>query len=500
MCLIASLWKCRSLSRGNNWEDHPHFNPRAAVNSLFYRTIALGLARFGRCEKDPFIGKGSHSLSRCFHYTLLSLYAYWKAGAVTVLLGMFGWWASHFLWLDAGCNDALWCIVVLLLTLISTTFYANTFALQNYNALGWIWMPVGLFGWITENWVLSALAWLAASLGSSTVVVLAGLLSVVYAIETMSVASIITVVPSHLKLSLHLLPNIDKRDIRKALLDIAKAVGFFKGNIKYVRKKTMGFGARRIFLITDYTQFGIIFYTVTGNLPELALGSFAVWLINCRFKRFADDQSMEMLAVTASLAELMSVQGANIWLVLSYWLLVSPPPLFSGMPSLERPYTVPISRPINIRPVLAECEKFLKPVRQNERILMAFDDPQGEYERVFDGYRFLLEVPHFVASKKQIHFLPDWLAVFDLNYQGAPDFWGRSVEDVKRQMKSWKADYVIVYQKYSTKLEEKWEHAGFIPLSHFSKRVFEEFFGTTRPFPEALPDWWLLERRSRADS
>ena len=76
---------------------------------------------------------------------------------------------------------------------------------------------------------------------------------------------------------------------------------------------------------------------------------------------------------------------------------------------------------------------------------MAFDNPQGVYENVFDGYRTLLELPFYVSSEREIHFVPDWWAVYDSNFEGAPDFWGRDVDSVIEDTKRWKADYNVIW-------------------------------------------------------
>jgi hypothetical protein len=157
---------------------------------------------------------------------------------------------------------------------------------------------------------------------------------------------------------------------------------------------------------------------------------------------------------------------------------------------------VPEFEPLNIRPILEKMELFLSPVSSDQRVFMAFDDPQGEYGKLFDGYSVLLQVPLYVASRRHIHLFPDWLAVFELNQQGAPDFWGREVDDVERQMQSWGADYVIVYQPSGTKLQRKWSKAGFRSLSHFSWAQLKDHLGDVRIHSGPTPDWWLLRKQN----
>ena len=62
--------------------------------------------------------------------------------------------------------------------------------------------------------------------------------------------------------------------------------------------------------------------------------------------------------------------------------------------------------------------------------------------------------------------MPDWWAVFELNYEGA-DFWGRDVDSVSRNAREWHAEYVIVYEERDGVLGNDWEGAGFRALQEF---------------------------------
>ena len=491
--LIQTLWHCRVLAEGKNWQYYPHFNPHSAIISFFYWTAAINLDRYGRSGKSPYLGLGNYALSQLFHYSLPSLYAYWKAGTVTLLLGMFGWWTSHLLWLNVN-TSFIGCLAVIFLTLISTFFYSHTFSCQNYNILGWMFLPIVLYGWIQGNWILAALACLGASLGSITVVFSACLLSIAYSLEKLSFFPFLTIFPAGIKILLHLWPCLSKDSIIQTMSNISKAIGFTNKKAKYTRNKTMGFVVSRTYRFVIYIQFVMVLFSITGKFPTLLIASFLLWVINSKYLRFADDQSMDILIVTVSASLLLASSNESIWLIVSYWLLVSPLPLLSGYYGFKQLVIVPELAPVNILPILNEIQIFLSPVEKGSRILMAFEDPKNQYEELFDGYRSLIDIPKYVASEKGVHLLPHWWEVFEVNYDGAPDFWGRDVESVQRQMIYWKTDYVIVYQKSKTALEKKWADAGFKELTHISWNKFNTFFKGDFPFSEPVPDWWLLHK------
>ncbi len=486
--LIQFLWDCRVLLDGR-WGKYPHFLPHTALNSLFYWTRALDLHRFGRAGHSPYTGLGNKSLSLFFFYSVPSLYAYWIAGAPTVLVGMLGWWALNWIWL--GDANRLQAGVVIGLALISTTFYSNL-ARQNYNAVGWIFFPLGLYGLATGNWMLGTLAWVLAQWGSVTVVFLGGVLSLIAACSYRTPAPILSLIPASLFVAFHFWPFILQGDLKKTLLDIAKAIGLVDRQAKYPFKASKALDLRTIYFLLLYTQFIIVFYFVNRSVPLFFLSGIFVFLLNSTLLRFADPQSLDMFML--SLGIYTAIVYFHPLILASYWLTISPIPRSMMFPVKKSIFMdiVPALSPFDIQPFLEGMQKFLAPVQNGQRIFMAFDDPRGVYENIYGGYRVLLELPLYVSAVKEVHFMPDWWAVFELNYEGAPDFWGRNVEFVQKNALEWQSDYVIVYQDGGTKLALDWQGAGFRKLGKFSWSDYAEQLQNYQ-LVGSLPDWWLLQ-------
>jgi hypothetical protein len=135
---------------------------------------------------------------------------------------------------------------------------------------------------------------------------------------------------------------------------------------------------------------------------------------------------------------------------------------------------------------------FLSPVPAGSRVLMAFDDPGGVYANLFDGQRALLELPLSLADERGFLLLPSEWAVIACNYPGAPDFWGRSVEQVRERMAEWQADYSIVYRTDGDSLGPEWERAGFEALGRFRWGGFPGLQDRPPYDPAAPPEWFLL--------
>lgn len=489
--LGQTLWNSRVLADGQ-WEGYNRFTAANGINSLTYWTMALNLYKYGRRGESPHVGLGNRKMSNWFPYTLPSLYAYWKLSPLVPLSGMFGWWMAHAIWAERV--DALFLSIVMLLVLISTTFYANIFVRQNYNALGWIFFPVGLYGLITGNWLLSALAWLAASFASITVVFIGGIFALVLSGLNASLIPIFSIIPAGLKLLGHLYPVVLDGIWKDSAVRVLKSIGLMRGKSKYRRTQHI-LNIYLLYYAFLYIQFFIAHYWLTGEYSQLFLAGIIIFLLNeSAIARFADSQSIQVFI--ASLAIIVIIQSQNFWLLPFFWLLISPIPRLTGLPSAELVFDiVPRYAPFSVKELISAMKEFLSPVQSGERIFMAFENPKGNYDNVFDGYRTLLELPCYVASTKEIHYFPDWWAVYKLNYEGAPDFWGRDLASVQKNLKEWKADYLVIYQESGTELNHQWEEAGFETLNKFSWADYEEELRGEKPYSGATPDWWLLKKQ-----
>lgn len=489
--LAKSLWNCRILLPGKEWSEYHHFTIRGALVSLFYATRALNLHRYGRSGYSPYLGLGNYPLSRCFHYSLFSLYAYWKAGAVTLIVGMLGWWIMHFLWFQVYAGIQI--IIVVLLAIISTTFYANVFYRQNYNVLGWLFFPAALFGILTQQWILAASAVLLASFGSFTVVILANIIFVVFALEMGELYPIFALIPANIKLLIHFYPFFTQSDRSKILFSVLKAIGTSEKKAKYRRTSSKKLNLYAIYYIIIYIQFIVFLYIITGKLSILLLTGVMIFFINSTFIRFADHHSAHMLVF--SLATAVMIINFDYVLIPSYWILISPLPALAFSFRLENFLdVVPEMSPVSLKKLKRSMKDFLSPIKSKQRILMAYSDPEDIYENIFNGYRTIYELILYIAAVRKIHLLPDWWAVFELNYKGAPDFWGRDVASVLKNVKQWQAGYIIIYQKAGSQLEVKWQQNGFEMVAKFSWADFEQEFRNSTLFKGHTPDWWLLKR------
>ena len=482
--LIQTLWNCRILTDKND-KVFNRFTPSGAINSLSYWIFALNFSYFGRSGRTPYMGLGDYPLSAQFQNTLLSLNAYWKNSNLTVLLGMFGWWAFHFLWLND--TNSSWVVLVMGLTLISTLFYANTFSLQNYNVLGWMFFPMALYGMFQEYWGITTLGWILISFTSFTVCFIGGLLSLALTIIDGSLSPALSFFPAGIKLLTHFLPNLKSGNAKESAQKTLKGIGFKAGKTKYKWPVSFRPNFRSIYYGILFFQFcfACYFLEIDAQLTWLTL---AVFYLNATYFRLMDDQSILLMMV--SLVNVTLIQNSEVLLLPFYWLLISPIPFLAGFPYLKTLDVVPELHPINIKPLLTKMEGFFAPVQCEQKILMAFKNPDGEFHKVFDGFKTHLMLAQYVCTTKQILVLPNQEAVLETNYPDAPEFWGREVNQVLDNIRKWKTDFVVVYQEKEIHLNEKWVQAGFLSLTEFDWKESSISLGENS-MPK--PKWWLLQ-------
>lgn len=486
LCIL--LFNSRVLI-GAQRSTYSGFVPQTAFNILFYWTRALNIFKYGRKGRSPYIGLGNYPLARTFYYSLGSLYAFWIAPLVTILLGLFGWLLSHYFWADAF--NLNWILVLGGLTMISSLFYINIIQ-QNYNALGWLFFPLFIFGLVSEQWILAAAAIFLASFASITVVMMGGIISFVIAIVTLNPFPLLIMVPAVLKLSLQLIPLFSESDGKGIVVSIMKAIGMSGKEVKYKRSKKGKIDLLFIYFSLLYLQFALVYYLIYNEVNILFITGLLIYWINKLIVRFADEQSTYMLMMSLGFATL-AMQDFQIIPLLSYFLMINPFPLTTNVFDPKNIDLVPIGKPFNIRKISTIVETFFKDVQKDQKVFMCFNDPENDYEKIFDGYRRLLELPHYVANLKEFHFMPDWWGVFELNYPGAPDLWGRDMEHAKKNIKEWKSDYLVVYQSAGTSLSTEWKENGFEELSVINWQEIEKDHHYHKFYKPASPSWWLLK-------
>jgi len=496
--LILSLFNLRVLGNGR-WGDFCMFTSVHGINRLYVLSSAIALYRYGRRGRCPYLGDGDFELSRWFFYSLPSLYIFSIAPNISVVFGLFFLVLSHFIWIKDTNLHVL--LSVFFLSPISSLFYANM-VLQNYNILGWMFYPPFIYGLLTKNLLISSVFFFLSSFGGATQVFVGNIICILYSIYSGWYEGIVCVLPANLKFLMHFFPMLstenksstyNKRKIPDFILYPLRGIGFVRGKTKYKRPVVFSpfMFIILVYFITIFGQFSFFSFFFNRYFTLFTIIGIIIFFFNfTSIWRFADIQTLYILMLIFISAEFI-FQG-DIRLLPSYWIAISPLPLLLGVPGKKLTFFLRPLKPFYIKEIIEKVDEFMK-VPKNSRVFFAFDDPQRNYNKIFDGYRVLLEVPIFVGVRRGFLVMPNWHMVFKYNKEGDPDFWGRSPDEVIQNMNRWNCDFCVIYEGEGEKIDlEEWRKKGFEVISEFDWHEFrekdEEFM-----YGYKLPKWFLLK-------
>ncbi len=495
--LVRSIWHCRVLlwPRG---ADYNRFFLANALNSLFYRVQSINMRKFGRFGRSPIIGLGDYALSRWFFVTRLSIDAYATAGAVVPILGMFGWLLMHFLWIEDAETGLVFG--AMLLAAIGTNFYCNMFFLQNYNVLGWMFLPGAFYAWHVGEPVIALVCVLGMAFTSFTATIVTGVFALAFCMSTNSLMPIWTMVPAGLKIAMGFLPILKSGEFASTIGSIARSIGASRKDSRYHYENIQNLQLWFIYYTCLSLVFVGLFYYLSNAIPTYSLVAWALFILNSRICRFADLQSMLMTSISAGMADVL-IAGEPL-LLLPLWLLSCPAPRMIGVQNYVGFLgVVPVAKPFKMDNCVAQMKSFLSPVPEGKRVLAAFDDPNGVWEKIFDGLAAQYQLPLFVASERSIHMLPDHWAIYETNKTNTPLWWGRATAEVKANLQKWQAEFVMIYQFDEDELAPEWADAEFEVLSKFSWsdcKLEDDIRMITQG--AKLPTWWLLKCHLKSET
>lgn len=444
---IKSLWNSRVLL----YEPLGNFNgfyARRSINNFFYKTQWINFEYYGRSGTSPSIGLGKYPLSKWFHLTQISSCLYAKAGASVMLAGTIFWIGSHFVW--AGIAPLKYVTLIMFILFFSSTSYWMAFIIQNYNILGWMWLPIGFYAISTQQYTMASIIWLITSFLGFTTVFLVVISGMVLSFLWGSWLPLIVTMPAVIKTAFHGIPFLKTGNLRTSLRNTAKLIGLTQRGVRYKRKSMKKVDLFLLYTLLNYTLSSLLFSLLSGETPYLCLLAILLFILNKFFLRFADEQSIMIFFLTAlTLYEIRSQETWGIPLLLSANMF--PLFLFGFSKSTKWKeggfscFLPKIFRPFNHSSFLNPIESFFCDVGEGAKVLFAFENPDNHYEKIFDGYREILEAFLFVASKNKFHLFPDWYSVAETNYEGANSFWGRSPEEISTNMETWNAQYAVIY-------------------------------------------------------
>lgn len=134
------------------------------------------------------------------------------------------------------------------------------FKKQNYNILGWMWVPLAFFAVADGQWVLTAFTWLGASFASITVIFIAVPLLFAHAFEMSQYWLPLLLLPAIVKILLQFLPMLKGNELKKGIFNSLKLIGLTSQGARYKRTSKY-IGTLQLYLLSLYIVGFHIFIT-----------------------------------------------------------------------------------------------------------------------------------------------------------------------------------------------------------------------------------------------
>lgn len=438
-----SLWRSRILLRGR-WDLYMGFDPLSSLNNLFYRTQWENLRRFGTNSNSPFVGTGEYPLSRWFHLSLMSSYLYSNAGAVTMLAGSIVTFLSVIFFIEV--QVWWWVSLAACLTLVSPTAFAMAFYRQNYQILGWVWIPSALYALHSGQWVLATFLLLTSASFAVTPFLLILVPVSVGLVGSPNIELFICLLLTLIFIFIILTRPWKRIETLQGWKLFGMQIGTFGRRTARYRRTSMKLHLPLVFVLATYGTATMLLWTANRSIPWPLVLALILTLVNERLCRIADFQSLVML-LSVVLVILVLLNPPSLVTIFALWFALATPPTLLGVNvdgsvlSLRVRPVQPFSHDV----ILNRFRRVFERMPPLGTTLMVFRDPEGIYENVFDGFRRLIEAPILVGMEFDRRVIPDWYFIAETNREGAPDVWCKTWGQVESKVKEYCADSVIIF-------------------------------------------------------
>jgi hypothetical protein len=425
------------------------------------------------------MGVGNHDLSQYWYYTKLSLFLFYKNGALfQVYSGLL--LATSIIYCSDLTNPIN--LVILLIFFSSKFFHYFIFVSQNYNAIGWAIVPLYIYFINTYEHLIASAALLAISFLSFTAAVCLIFISIGFSLEQNSWLPILYSIPCIFKILTHILPNLLKNNF-DSIKKVASSIGFTNKTSKYKFNKSK-FNSILFFI---YILIILNLYFFHNKIYYSLISILILFIFNFKIARFADNQTFDCLFVICLIGLYLNNIDSTVFDLILLILLIN-------QLMFEVNNETFCKNAIFDNSLSMHISNFLSKVPSGSKIFCTYRDPQGVYNDCFEGFRFLLDFNVYEANKRNILVFPDFSAVFDNNHDDSFFLWSNSPKETLRQMKFFGAEYTLCHQKQETKLNAKWTNLGFKELATFDWHELVTQNYDINQWWYGTPKWFLLKK------
>jgi hypothetical protein len=442
--LVLSLKNSRVLLDGQ-WKKYMGFHPTNSLSYLFYRIQWENIQRFGRNGESHLVGLGKYALTKWFHVSLLSSYIYSNAGAVTMLGGTLITFLSFLVFIEIV--SFFWVAAVLLVAICSTTVFVMAFYGQNYQILGWLWIPAFILALLTESWFIASILLLTSASFAITPFVLIFLPCLFVNSNVPIDTYFLVLLPSACYVVWKVTREWFRANSVDGLSQILGLIGFKSNRSVRYQRASKGFNFRNIWIFSNYSiSAAILAFSKPGYLPMALLISISIGLLNEAIVRIADFESILMLlSITLVSTVLQSPPNPLNLLAMTVPLFLHPTALGIAYDEKSLWNYIKPAYPFDHTPLLDKLNSMLGKLPRGGTTLMVFADPNGIYEKLFDGFRSLIEPIILVAMDHDRRIVPDWYFISETNFVNSNDVWFQDLDSLLVALEDLEADSILVF-------------------------------------------------------
>ena len=415
-----------------------------AVNSLFWFYVADEFKKIGPNGKSTLIGDGNFQLTRLWFFSPLSLFGFRRYGVMLSFL--FISIIPLLFYLSSPPN--FWLSIFLFVIFYSSpVVFSMSFVVGRYHAPAWFFLIFGAFAFFSGDYLLTAFAYFVVAICSTTVLLLASLTQFWFFINGLHLISFAVLLPAYFFVCFYLLYIFYSRksSFQQAIAQVLttfRGIGSFTQGAKYTRQHENQFGYLDSFLTSSFLAFYLCTVVLEGYYFPLSLIAFVAYIINAKFARFADSQTVQFFLFSTCLLDIYFAElGPMFICLLLPWTFF--PSLYKTGVSYFFDY-LPALKPYRLSHIIKRSVNFFSELPANSRVLMAFPDPLGIYENLFSGYNYSVELAAFSAYSNSICLMPNWYMVFKYNKISDPPLWIYDLPTLSDVLINFKPTHILV--------------------------------------------------------
>jgi hypothetical protein len=427
---FTSMFHKPSNSYSFSWQN--------SINFLFYESKIIKTELISRSSTAKSIAKKNKLAEFWITPLTLSIYVRYKylvpliLSPVTII--------SVLLFLKDDIYD--YRSAIILLVLFSNFSFMITFLNMNYQILGWVFIPLSMF-FISNRQEFLAVVMILLSL---YVAITPGFLCFPIFVY-MSDYNFLIFVP-YIVVSLitiyRIVCNRKRTSPLKAIRSIASLIGLYKFKSKYKRKSAL---RDKTFLYQIILLSMFIGQARIDNKHQLIIPllSSVITILNETGFRVADWENIFILNMISMIFLILN-NDFDIFLSIILYLYLNPPSNAFGIPVTKvgqyRKYKLvgPFNYDLSVNNTISLLHRLESP-----KILFLYSDPKGHYEKLFQGYGYLVSLFSYCAAKCSIQILPDWDYVASEASKEFPSLWISTIGDLNTNCELFNFNYVFVF-------------------------------------------------------